>query len=391
MLEGIRVVVVGSGTPVSTFASLLGDHGCDVIRVEGPRTGDPGRTRGPMVDGGSLEWAVAARSCRGVTCDAETADGRRLLARLFATADVIGDGLGPLGLERLGMAPDDLRGPSVVVRFSGRGVADPGEGAGAPELVALAEGGMLALTGHPDRLPVPLGVRYAEQLAGISGVTAALAALLAAPPAGEPPSTADIATRSAVLRVTEWTVPAFDRLGTERVREGNRPSSVAPLDVYLSADDQYLAIVGGSDANFARLVRAMNRPELLIDPRFATSAARVERSGEINDLVAGWVRDRTADEVERQCASSGTPFGRVAHAGELLDDPHFLARGDFVLVDDPAVGAHRQQAPHPRVDGERVDAVRPAPLLGQHNREVWCDDLGLEPHRLDELEAKGIV
>ena len=282
MLEGVRVVVLGSGTPVSMFAALLGDQGCDVVRVEPPGAGDPLRWARPARRRCLVGVGGGARSSRGVTCDPSTDDGRRLLARLLATADVIGEALGPLGLERLGLAPDALRGPGVVVRFSGGGY-----GAGdTPELVALAEGGMLALTGHPERLPVPLGVRYAEQFAAIAGAMAALAALLAGHGPDSPPATAHIATKSAVLRVTEWTVPACDLLGFERGREGNRPSSVAPLDVYLTADDTYLAIVGGSDANFTRLVRVMERPELRTDPRYTTPAARVERSNEINELVA---------------------------------------------------------------------------------------------------------
>ncbi len=395
MLDGIRVVILGSGTPISTFAAVLGDQGADVIRVEPPGAGDPGRRRGPMVDGGSLEWAVAGRSCRGVTCDPATTEGRDLLVRLLATADVVGEALGPHGLEDLALAPGELRGPRVVLRFTGRGIAAADADLPAPELIALATGGMLTLTGQPDRPPVALGVRYAEQFAGVSGATAALAALLEPPlpeaPEDATPEIVDIATRSAVLRVTEWTVPAYDRLGTQRTREGNRPSSVAPLDVYLSADDEHVAIVGGSDANFARLVRAIDRPELGTDPKYATTAARIEHSTEINEIVADWVRSSPADEIGRRCATSGTPVGRVAHVADLLDDAHFAARGDFVVVDDPVVGRHRQQAPHPRFDGERVDAVRPAPAVGQHNLDVWCTELGVAAEDLARFEELGVV
>jgi crotonobetainyl-CoA:carnitine CoA-transferase CaiB-like acyl-CoA transferase len=392
LLAGVRAVLVGSGTALSMFGAVLGEQGADVVRIEAPATGDDLRRRGPFAGEHSLTWAVAARSSRSVTCALTHPEGRSLARRLLAGATIIGECLGPGGLEALDLGLEGLRGPRAVVRFSGRGQAGPEAAQEAPELVALALSGLLGLTGQPERPPVPFGVRLAEQLAGVSGATAALAALLdESPDAEDGPVVIDLATHAAALRLTEWTVAAYDKLGFERRREGNRPSSVAPLDVYVTADGDHVAMVGGSDANFARLVRAMDREDLLSDRRFATSEARVAHGTEINTLVAAWVQSQRTDEVERRCLSSGAPFGRVAGAAEILANAHLAARGDLVTIDDPVVGSHVQQAPHPRIVGAAPTQPAPAPTLGQHNEQIWCDELGIAPAELARLRASGIV
>ena len=390
LLLGVRAVLLGSGTALSMFGAVLGEQGADVIRIEQPAIGDELRRRGPFVDDLSLAWAVSARSSRSVTCDLAHPEGRALALRLLEGATIVGECLGPGQLEALALGLEALRGPKAVVRFSGRGHVGPEAPQEAPELVALAMSGLLALTGQPHRPPVPFGVRLAEQLAGVSGATAALAALLDQSPDGGP-VVIDLATHAAALRLTEWTVVAYDKLGIERRREGNRPSTVAPLDVYVTADGDHVAIVGGSDANFSRLVKAMDRENLLSDERYATAAARVAHGDGTNDVVAEWVAAHRTDDVEQRCLACGAPFGRVAGPAEIRANAHLAARGDLVVIDDPTIGPHVQQAPHPRMVGATPFVPTPAPTLGQHNEEIWCDELGVTPTELARLRASGII
>src|SRR5688500_7467405 len=184
------------------FGAVLGEQGADVIRIEPPAIGDDLRRRGPFVDDQSLAWAVAARSSRSVTCDLAHPEGKGLALRLLAGAEIVGECLGPGQLEAFALRPEALLGPRAVVRFSGRGHVGPEAPQEAPELVALAMSGLLALTGQPHRPPVPFGVRLAEQLAGVSGATAALAALLDQSPDHEGrPVVIDLATHAAALRL----------------------------------------------------------------------------------------------------------------------------------------------------------------------------------------------
>ena len=195
----------------------------------------------------------------------------------------------------------------------------------------------------------------------------------------------------AILRILEWTVAGHDRLGLVRGREGNRLANSAPLDNYPTADGKYVCIVAGSDANFRRLCKAMGRDDLSADPRWATLALRAQRADEINGIVADWTAAHTAAEVEAACIAHDVPVGTAYTAADIAVDPHMAARGDLVTVDDPVLGPLRQQAPFPRLDGEPPRAPSGAPVLGEHNDEVWCGLVGLSVDELARYRSDGIV
>jgi crotonobetainyl-CoA:carnitine CoA-transferase CaiB-like acyl-CoA transferase len=201
----------------------------------------------------------------------------------------------------------------------------------------------------------------------------------------------DATLYGSVLRILEWTVAAYDRLGVVREREGNRLKNSAPLDNYPTADGKYVCVVAGSDANFRRLCAAMARPDLLDDPRFATLADRAAHGDVINGIVADWTAARSAADVEAVCVAHDVPVAAAYTAADIAADPHMAARGDLVTVDDPVVGPLRQQAPFPRFVGEPVPVPSGAPRLGEHNDEVWCGLVGLTADELARHRAAGIV
>ena len=191
-----------------------------------------------------------------------------------------------------------------------------------------------------------------------------------------------------VLRVLEWTLAGYDRLGIVRQREGNRLSHSAPLDNYPTADGSFVCIVAGSDANFRRLCAAMERPDLATDPRFASLAERASRGDEINGLVRDWTSALTAGEITERCVAHDVPVGTAYSAADIFADPHMAARGDLVPVEDPVIGTVRQQAPYPRLARHPAPVPTGAPRLGEHNREVWCGLVGLSEAELDDLVAR---
>ena len=232
--------------------------------------------------------------------------------------------------------------------------------------LGIGYGGLLNLTGYPDRPPVRPGVTTSDYLTGVFAAQAALAALYrrdAGPSATGKGAVIDAALYGSVLRILEWTIAAYDRLGTVRQREGNRLANSAPLDNYPTADGRYVCLVAGSDANFARLCAAMERPDLVDDPRFRILADRAARSDEINGIVADWTSSHTAAEVEAAAIAHDVPVATAYTAADISADPHMAARGDLVDVDDPVVGPMRQQAPVPPLRGRGRRwrrAVRPA-------------------------------
>jgi crotonobetainyl-CoA:carnitine CoA-transferase CaiB-like acyl-CoA transferase len=250
------------------------------------------------------------------------------------------------------------------------------------------------LTGYPDRPPVRPGVTVSDYLTGVFAAEAAVAALYRRdrPDGGTGTGgVIDAPLYGAILRILEWTVAGYDRLGVVRQREGNRVPNSAPLDNYRTADGKYVCVVAGSDANFARLCKAMGRPELLADPEWDTLAKRGARSDEINAIVEEWTMAHTAAEVEEACIAHDVPVGTAYSAAEIVDDPHMLQRGDLVTVDDPVAGPHRQQAPFPRLDGEQPAPPSPAPRLGEHNDEVWLGLVGLDDDEYAAYRASGVI
>jgi crotonobetainyl-CoA:carnitine CoA-transferase CaiB-like acyl-CoA transferase len=391
-LEGLRVVDVGTRIAAPFCAGLLGEWGAEVIKVEQPGTGDFMRAIGPFDGDQSLFWAVEGRGRKSVTCDLRRAEGQELFRRLAAGADVVCENFRPGTLEEWGIGPADLDPRLVVIRISAFGQDGPYSRRPGLDRLGVAFGGLLHLTGEPDRPPVRPGVTVADYLTGVFAAEAALAALYRRDAVGTGEgAVVDAALYGAVLRIMEWTLAAYDRLGTVRTREGNRMANSAPLDNYPTADGRFVCVVAGSDQNFARLCRAMARPELLEDPRFCTLAQRVRHGGEINDIVRSWTHARTAAEVEATCIDHDVPVATAYSAREIAADAHIAARGDLVAVEDPVLGTVRQQAPFPRLVGEPMATPAGAPPLGRDNAEVWGGLVGLTGDELGELERKGVI
>ena len=337
---------------------------------------------------------MEGRGRKSVTLDLRTDRGRELLTALAARSDVLCENFRPGTLERWGLGPADLDPRLVVVRISAFGQDGPYAPRPGLDRLGIGYGGLLNLTGYPDRPPVRPGVTTSDYLTGVFAAQAALAALYrrdAGPGATGRGAVIDAALYGSVLRILEWTLAAYDQLGTVRQREGNRLANSAPLDNYPTADGRYVCLVAGSDANFARLCAAMDRPELTRDPRYATLAERAARSDEINGVVADWTRARTAAEVEAAAIAHDVPVATAYTSADIAADPHMAARGDLVAVDDPVLGPVRQQAVFPRFVGEPQPVPSGAPRLGAHTREVLGSLLGLSDGELDTLAADGVI
>jgi crotonobetainyl-CoA:carnitine CoA-transferase CaiB-like acyl-CoA transferase len=390
-LEGVRVLDLGTRIAAPFCAGLLGEQGAEVIKIEQPRGGDFMREIGPFVDGYSLFWAVEGRGRKSVTLDLRTAEGQDVLRQLAATADVVVENFRPGTLEGWNIGPDRLADRLVTVRISMFGQDGPYTLRPGLDRVGIGYGGLLHLTGYPDRPPVRVGVTISDYLTGVFAAQAAVSALYARDTRGAGGAVIDAALYGSVLRILEWTLPAYDRLGTVRSREGNRLANSAPLDNYPSGDGKYVCIVAGSDANFARLCKAMERPDLLDDPRFAKLADRATHGDTINGIVAEWTASLDARTIEERCVAHDVPVATAYTSADIFADPHFEARHDLVTVDDPVVGALRQQAPYPRRVGETPTAPTGAPRLGEHTDSVLSELLHLSTADIDALRAKGVV
>jgi crotonobetainyl-CoA:carnitine CoA-transferase CaiB-like acyl-CoA transferase len=391
-LAGLRVLDVGTRITAPFCAGLLGEQGAEVVKIEQPDGGDFLRSIGPFADGYSLFWAVEGRGRRSVALDLRRPEGQDVFRRLAASADVVVENFRPGTMERWGIGPADCDPRLVWVRISAYGQDGPYADRPGLDRTGIASGGLLHLTGYPDRPPVRVGVTISDYLTGTFCAHAAVAALYGRDREGGTGEgvVLDAALYGSVLRILEWTLAAYDRLGTVREREGNRLANSAPLDNYLAADGRYVCIVAGGDANFRRLCDAMARPELAGDDRYASLAKRAANGDEVNGIVADWVASLPADEVEARCLDAGVPVATAYTAADIFADRHVGARGDLVEVDDPVLGNVRQQAPFPRVAGQAPSPPSGAPALGEHTRAVLAS-LGYDDGELDALAAAGVI
>lgn len=396
-LEGLRILDLGTRIAAPFCAGLLGEMGAEVIKIEQPGTGDFMREIGPFVkpagddDGYSLFWAVEGRGRKSVTIDLRTSPGQDLVRRLSAKADVLVENFRPGTLERWQLGPGQLHPRLVVVRISTFGQDGPYAPRPGLDRMGIGYGGLLHLTGYPDRPPVRVGVTISDYLTGVFTAHAAVAALYARDVRrGGKGAVIDAALYGASLRILEWTLAAYDRLGVVRGREGNRLANSAPLDNYPTVDDKYVCIVAGSDTNFARLCKAMDRADLLDDARFTRLVDRATHGDEINGIVADWTISRTAAEIEAACIAYDVPVATAYTAADIFADPHVAARGDLMTVDDPVVGPIRQQAPYPRFVGEPAAVPRGAPRLGEDTDAVLAELLGLDSAELARLHAEDV-
>jgi formyl-CoA transferase len=201
----------------------------------------------------------------------------------------------------------------------------------------------------------------------------------------------ELSLYESVLRIMEWTVAGFDRLGIVRARTGNRLANSAPLDNYATADGRYVCIAAAGDVLFPRLAQAMGQPDLVKDERFSSLEARARNADAINEIVAAWCAGRTLDEIEGILIDAQVPVSGVYSIDQIVADAQVRARGSIVTVDDPVLGPVRQQAPVPRLDRTPARVARGAPRLGEHNETIYLGLLGMTRAEYDDLKRNGVI
>ena len=399
-LAGLRVLDLGTRIGAPFAATLLADLGAEVIKVELPGRGDFMRSIGPFVGDYSLFWAVEGRNKKSVTCDLRKPAGQALAKRLVALADVVVENFQPGTLEGWGLGYDELAAvnPAIILtRVSVYGQTGPYRDRPGLDRNGIATGGLLYITGYPDRPPVRPGLIVSDYLTAVFNAFAIVSALwerdrrareTGAPPRGQ---WVDLSLYESILRIMEHTLATYDRLGVVRERQGNRLENSAPLDNWETKDGKYVSIIAAGDGLFPRLCRAMGREDLLADARFKTMALRAEHGDEMNAIVADWVKRHTSAELQTVLERHEVPFGVAYSVADIFNDPHVAERRDIETVQDPTIGPVRMQGVYPRFS-RTPGAIRSgAPKLGEHNDAVYRGLLGLGEAELQQLRADRVI
>ncbi len=390
-LKGLKVVEMGQLIAGPFCGQLLGDMGADVVKIEPPGKGDPMRDwgRGEY----PLWWEVVARNKRSVSANLRVPEGQALARRLIAEADILIENFRPGTLEGWGLSPESLHADTpglIIVRVSGYGQTGPYAARAGFGGIGEAMGGWRYIVGDADRAPSRMGVSIGDALAATYGCLGALAALRHRDATGEG-QVVDSSLYESVLQVMESLIPDYQHMGYIRERSGSALPGIAPSNVYPCRDGEYL-IGANQDTVFGRLCTAMGRPELSSDPRYATHIQRGRNQAELDALVAEWTRTLSVDELEAAMIEAQVPSGKIYRAPDMLEDPQFAARESIIELPHPRWGTVKMQNVFPRLSATPGRVRTPAPTeVGQHNGEVYGDQLGLDAGALADLRARDVV
>jgi crotonobetainyl-CoA:carnitine CoA-transferase CaiB-like acyl-CoA transferase len=389
-LEGVRVLDLSRLVAGNILTHVLADLGAEVIKVEKPGRGDD--LRNWKTAGVALWWQVYARNKKSLCLDLRQDSGRELLLRLAETAQVLVENYRPGTLEKMGLGPDVLlaRNPKlVVVRVSGWGQSGPWRHKPGFGTLIEAFSGFAAMNGFPDREPVLPAFAMADAFAGLWGATAALTALRAVEVGGGRGQVIDLSLIEPILAVLGPKAAEFRLTGETTPRLGSRCMIQAPRDVYRTADGKYVALSTGTQAMAERLFRAIGRPELNDDPRFRTNADRLTHREEVEAIVAGFIAERTQAEALAFFEAAEVTVGPVNDEADLAADPYVAEREVRIEVPDEAAGSLPMHNVIPRFSATPGALRRPAPILGQHNREI-LRDLGCSDAEIARLTDAGV-
>ncbi|MGE7386401.1 CaiB/BaiF CoA transferase family protein [Streptomyces sp. NPDC004126] len=390
-LAGLKVIDTATLFAGPFAATLLGDYGAEVVKIEHP-DGDPARRYGAQVDGVPVWWKVVARNKRSATLDLHTDEGRLLFCRLAADADLVVENFRPGTLERWGLDYATLSAHNprlVLLRMTGFGQTGPYAHRPGFGTVGEAMSGLAHLTGNPDGPPTLPSFPLADAIAGLTAAFAALTALRAREVTGRG-QVVDLSIVESMLGVLAGPLTTYDLTGVMPTRQGNRSPNNAPRNVYRTKDGHWVAVAATTVSVAERVVRLVGRPELAEEPWFGTGSGRAAHTGELDAAVGGWIAERTRDEVVDAFDQAQAAIGAVYDFADVLQDPHIAARRSIVSVPDPELREIRMPDVAFRLRDTPGSVRWAGPRLGEHTAEI-LGELGVGSEELSALAERGVI
>ena len=395
-LSGVRVLDCVTYIAAPAAAAMLAEFGADVIKIEKPGTGDPLRVFG-MPSGrpdATLSWLNEARNKRSITLDLRKPKGAALFKRLATDADVVCENFRPGTLERWGLGWDVLAALNpglVMLRVTGFGQTGPYKDRVGFARMAHAFGGIGYLAGHPGEPPVNPGPSsLADYMAAVYGAMGVLLALRARDASGLG-QMVDLGLYEAVFRSLDEALPAFAKHGRVREPSGSRTPAVAPNANFPTGDGQWASLSCTDDRMFGRLAQAMGRPELAADPRYAKNAARLENRDEVEGMTSAWTASLTRAALVAKCEEFEVPCAPILSIADIFADPHYRARENFAVLEDPVAGEVVLPNVAPRLSRTPGRVRWLGPTLGEANGDVYGGELGLTESEIAALAAEGVI
>jgi len=398
-LAGVRVLDLTQFEAGPSCTEVLAWLGAEVVKLENPKSGDPGRQIG-HADGIDAHYFLQYNANKkSITINLKEPRGLALVKQLAAKADVFIENFAPGAIERLGLGPDVVRGlnPAIIyAQVKGFGAGSPFEKNLAFDMIAQACGGTMSVTGEAGGPPIKPGATIGDTGTGMLMAISVLGALYRRTRTGEGEHL-QVAMQDAMFQYIRGafarqtnTGKAAERAGNGSVMSRNPPMGIFPCKGGGANDYVYIYTSRANPEHWRRLLGVIGREDLIGDSRFETADARREREGEVNAMISEWTTKHDKHEAMRIIGGAGIPAGAVLDTNELLNDPSFEQRGIMQTVQHKRVGPYKMATFPVRFSG-RPTLLRAAPLLGEHTGDVLGQWLGLGTDEVGALRGQNVI
>ncbi len=394
-LEGIRVLDLTRVLAGPYCTMVLANLGAEIIKIERPGTGDDSRDFGPFVNGESIYFISINRGKKSIAIDLKTKEGKELLLDLVKEVDVLAENFRPGTMEKLGLGYDVLKKANprlIYAAMSGFGHSGPYSMRAAYDMIVQGMGGIMSITGQPGGQPTRVGTSVGDITAGLFGVIGIVSSLISREATGKGQKV-DVAMLDGQVSILENAIARYTAAGEIPQPLGSRHPSITPFEAFKTKDSWAILAVG-NDALWKKFCEAINREDLIDDPRFATNDQRNNNHDSLKPIIDEIFIEKTTDEWLELLNTAGIPASPINSVDKLFTDPQVEARNMLVEVDQPGVGKIKI-AGNPiklsDIPAQEEIPEEPAPSIGQHTEEILKDLLGLGEKRVKELRDNKVV
>jgi crotonobetainyl-CoA:carnitine CoA-transferase CaiB-like acyl-CoA transferase len=389
-LAGVKVLELAQIMAGPTCGIMLADLGADVIKVERVPGGDDTRRMDrPAVNGESASFMAMNRNKRGIALNLKLPAAQTALKRMAARADVVTENYRQGTMEKLGVGYESLReiNPALIYcSISGYGRTGPYADKGGYDLIAQGMSGLMSVTGEPGRAPAKSGGPVCDINAGVLAALGVVSAYVHRLKTGEG-QLVDTSLFEAGIQQMYWQAAIYFATGEVPGPTGSAHILSAPYQAFRAADG-WLTIGGANQGNWERLVRVLDAPQWLADPRFASNAERMQHLEALTEVMNEKIRAWKTKDLIAALDAAGVPCGPINSIADVAADPHALAREMVVELEHPRAGRTRALGLPVKLSRTPGKVSRPAPVLGQHTREV-LGEFGFSAAEIDALVASG--
>jgi crotonobetainyl-CoA:carnitine CoA-transferase CaiB-like acyl-CoA transferase len=398
-LSGIKVVDFTQFEAGTTCTEVLAWFGAEVVKIENPGRGDPGRRLRPgKPDDDPWYFYQFNVNKKSLAINLKSPTGLDIVKNMIRQADIVAENMAPGTIERLGLGYDEVRkiNPRIIFcQIKGFAAGSPHEKGLAFDMIAQAAGGPISVTGEPDRPPVKPGLSFGDTGTGMLMAATVLGALHERNRTGVG-RRLEIAMQDAMIHYMRTCFATMARTGKAARRNGaksgggnNAPSGLYPSKGGGPNDYVYLTTSRANPEHWSRLCKLIGREDLIDDPRFATGNDRVTHSAELDAIIGEWTRQHDKREAMEKLIAVGVPAGAVFDTMELINEPTFEERGFMQTVQHHG-GTYKMASWPVRVDGKSV-RVKGSPALGGDTVEVLGSWLGIDTDGIAALKSEGVL